>query len=456
MRELIAFTLVAAALHAAALAEPPKVVKASPDDGDLNVDPAKTTELRIEFDQPMDTAGGYSIVGGGDSFPEVPAKPKWAGDRTLVLPIRLRPDHDYNLSINSDRFTNCRSAAGEAAVPYPIAFSTASDPAAPAPDEQTLRRNRAAVGALRRAIDQDYAYRDLRGVDWDARFKDATPRLERAPTPGSFARAAAALLSAAKDLHVWLKSGDTTVGSYQRRVTPNFNPRVLPTLVPNLKQHGTTTLTGRFDDGVVYVAVGTWEKREPAALEAVFDAIKAAAEAKAPAVIVDVRPNAGGDELLARELAGCYVTGPKVYSKNTIRAGGKTSEVFERVVKPSPNRAAYRGRVVVLMGRANMSSCESFLLMMKQAPDCTLVGEPSFGSSGNPKPHDLGNGVTAYLSSWTDMAPDGTPVEGKGVQPDVPVKTAPGDFAAGDSVLAEALKVARRPKQAGPTPPPAR
>jgi carboxyl-terminal processing protease len=455
MRALVPLAL-AATLHAAAFAEPPKVVKASPDDGELNVDPAKTTELRVEFDQPMDTVGGYSIVGGGDSFPEVTGKPKWEDDRTLLLRIRLRPGHDYSLSVNSDRFTNCRSAAGEPAIPYPIAFSTAPDPAAPPPPDDTLRRNRAAIDALRRAIDQDYAYRDLRGVDWDARFRDGSPRLERAASPEAFAAAAAALLSPAKDLHVWLQAGDKTVGSYQRRVTPNFNPRVLPTLVPNLKQHGTTTLTGRFDDGVVYVAIGTWEKREPATMDAAFDAIKAAAEAKAPAVIVDVRPNAGGDEVLAREVAGCFVTEPKVYSKDTVRAAGKTSEVFDRVVKPSPGRPAYRGRVVVLMGRANMSSCESFLLMMKQAPYCTLVGEPSYGSSGNPRPHDLGNGVTVFLSSWTDLKPDGTPLEGKGVQPDVPVNTKPGDFAAGDPVLAEALEVARQPKQADATPPPAR
>jgi carboxyl-terminal processing protease len=453
MRGLIAVLLATVALHAAALAAPPKVVKASPDDGQVNVDPAKTTELRIEFDQRMDTAGGWSIVGGGDSFPEVVGKPTWAGDRTLVLRVRLRPDHDYSLSVNSDRFSNCRSAAGEPAEPYPIAFSTAPDPAAAPPPEDTLRRNRAAIEALRRAIDNDYAYRDLRGVEWDKRFRDGAPRMERAATPEAFATAAAATLAAAKDLHVWLKAGDNTVGSYQRRVTPNFNPRVLPTLVPDLKQHGTTTLTGRFDDGVVYAAIGTWEKREPAALEAVFDAIKAAAESKAPALIIDVRPNAGGDEVLAREMAGCFVTGPKVYSKDTVRAGGKTSEVFDRVVKPSPTRAAYRGRVVVLMGRANMSSCESFLLMMKQAPDCTLVGEPSYGSSGNPKPHDLGNGVTVFLSSWTDLQPDGTPIEGKGIQPDVRVETKPAELAAADPVLTEALQVARRPEGTRPAPP---
>src|SRR5581483_11317039 len=130
-------------------------------------------------------------------------------------PVRLQPDHDYRLSVNSDRFTNFRSRAGEPAVPYPIAFSTGPDPAAPPPAEETLRANRAAIAALRRAVDEDYAYRDLRGVDWDARFKEVTPRLERAATPEAFAAAAAALLAPAKDLHVWLKAGDKIVGSHQ-------------------------------------------------------------------------------------------------------------------------------------------------------------------------------------------------------------------------------------------------
>jgi len=125
--------IVMAVVCGGARADPPRVLKASPDDGELNVDPAKTAELRIEFDQPMDTVGGYSIVGGGDSFPAVLGKPRWEDARTLVVPVRLQPDHDYRLSVNSDRFTNFRSKAGEPAVPYPIAFSTGPDPAAPPP-----------------------------------------------------------------------------------------------------------------------------------------------------------------------------------------------------------------------------------------------------------------------------------------------------------------------------------
>lgn len=75
--------------------------------------------------------------------------------------------------------------------------------------------------------------------------------------------------------------------------------------------------------------------------------------------------------------------------------------------------------MVVLMEPANMSSAEAFLLMMKQAPQYTLMGERSYGSSGNPRPVPLANGVSVHLPSWVTFTPEGIMLEGKGVSPDV-------------------------------------
>ena len=156
---------------------------------------------------------------------------------------------------------------------------------------------------------------------------------------------------------------------------------------------------------------------------------------------MDVRPNGGGSEPLAQEFAGCFLDATRVYSKHVTRRGGEFSPVRERSVGPNPEGPKYRGKVAILMGPANMSSCESFLLMMKQVPGCTLVGERSYGSSGNPQPVDLGNGVLAFVPSWKDLRPDGTCLEGTGVAPDVLVKAGPTDFAAGDPVLEAAVAV---------------
>src|SRR5262249_17784975 len=111
----------------------------------------------------------------------------------------------------------------------------------------------------------------------------------------------------------------------------------------------------------------------------------------------------------------------------------------ERWLEPNTSRPRYDGRVIVLSGPAVMSSCESFLLMMKCAPDTVILGGKSQGSSGNPKPFDLGNGVIVLLPSWKDMTSDGKELEGVGVAPDVEIATLPGDFQSADPVLAAAL-----------------
>jgi C-terminal processing protease CtpA/Prc len=90
-----------------------------------------------------------------------------------------------------------------------------------------------------------------------------------------------------------------------------------------------------------------------------------------------------------------------------------------------------------------MSSCESFLLMMKQVPGCKLVGGKSYGSSGNPKPFDLGNGVTVFLPSWQDLRLDGSLLEGEGIAPDISVQTTEADLLTKDPVLDAALAYLR-------------
>src|SRR5689334_10731490 len=102
---------------ATVLADAPKVVKASPDNGQTDVGPA-TKEIRVEFDQPMNTRG-RSIVGGGDTFPKMIGNPRWINPKTILIPIKLEPEHEYWLSINSDTFKNFTNAKGESAEPYP-------------------------------------------------------------------------------------------------------------------------------------------------------------------------------------------------------------------------------------------------------------------------------------------------------------------------------------------------
>ena len=133
-------------------------------------------------------------------------------------------------------------------------------------------------------------------------------------------------------------------------------------------------------------------------------------------LILDVRFNSGGDERLAKEIAGRFVENPVVYAQHRFRdpsIPSGFSEIMTLTLNPTPSVPGFRGRTVVLMGPVNVSSCEAFLLMMKQVSQCTLMGEKSYGSSGNPQPISLSNGVT-YSTRPGWLHTRWRPIRGKG------------------------------------------
>ena len=102
---------------------PPKIVTTSPAVGATDVDPA-LTEITVTFDQDM--GRGMSWTGGGPVFPSTPEDKKahWRNKRTCILPVKLEAGHLYRVGINSTSYQNFRAAAGMAAPPAAIYFTT--------------------------------------------------------------------------------------------------------------------------------------------------------------------------------------------------------------------------------------------------------------------------------------------------------------------------------------------
>ncbi|HVX13517.1 MAG TPA: Ig-like domain-containing protein [Pirellulales bacterium] len=103
---------------------PPVVVKTVPAAGTADVDPA-TTEIQVTFSKEMQDGSWSWCVAGDDSFPETTAKPKYqAGQRTCVLPVKLKPGKTYAVWLNTEKFQNFKDAQGRPAVPYLLIFKT--------------------------------------------------------------------------------------------------------------------------------------------------------------------------------------------------------------------------------------------------------------------------------------------------------------------------------------------
>jgi len=109
------------------LARPPHVVQTIPANENQKVDPA-LNEMVVVFDQDMSTSG-FSICGGGPKFPQIIGRPRWVNRQTLSMRIRLKPNHEYELSINCSSAQNFRNTRGESVLPYPVRFKTAANSA---------------------------------------------------------------------------------------------------------------------------------------------------------------------------------------------------------------------------------------------------------------------------------------------------------------------------------------
>ena len=115
------------------------------------------------------------------------------------------------------------------------------------------------------------------------------------------------------------------------------------------------------------------------------------------------------------------------------------TEKYERKVAPrGPWR--YNRPVMLLIGQKCMSSNESFIGMMTGDPEVTTMGDHTCGSSGNPEIVNLPLEMTVSVPQWIDYLPDGTPLDERGFQPQIPFKPAPGAFEGDrDDLLTAAL-----------------
>lgn len=414
----------------------PKIVSMTPANF-AEVDAKTTTELVVVFDREM-SKNGFSICGGGPKFPKVTKQPRWQGMKTLVVEVELVPNHDYEMSLNCPAAQNFRSKNGVVLEAVPWSFSTL--PAKLPNQKQQGRRNTAAFKILMKTLEERYSYYDLRVANWPALVKQHEAAVLSAKTDRGFAGAVANMLRPTEDLHLYLQLGDRTFATGSRAIDSLFRYQLLGKYAM-VKPVADNVVAGRTKDGIGYLLIATWAGVDT---ERIAGALTELADTKA--LVVDVRANAGGDELLAREVAQWFVDGTKVYAKHRVRtkAGEKGfGPVIKRTIKGNDASRSYDGPVALLTSRYVMSSNEAFVLMMKQGRDCVVVGQPTFGSSGNPQEFDLGNGVTIRVPCWQAMQPDETLFEGAGIQPDEFVPCLVDDLRTRDPILEKALALLR-------------
>jgi hypothetical protein len=293
------------------------------------------------------------------------------------------------------------------------------------------------------AFDTTYAMFILHPeVDWDRSREQWRPKALACKSSDEFAAICAEMLKPLRDLHISLNLAGTDIPVYDRPRSANSNPPAHKKILGDLHVAGRLQWAVTADK-IGFVAIYGWDD---ASVPEQFDkALEQMRDTKG--LIVDVRWNGGGNEVLAQQVAGRFVQKEVTYAYDQFRDGLERTNLtkrFARKVEPSgPWR--YDKPVILLIGQKCMSSSESFVGMMMGATNVTTMGDHTCGSSGNPQVVELPMQMTVGVPRWIDYLPDGTPLDEHGFTPQIPF-AAPPDGMGGsrDDLLSAALERLRQ------------
>jgi hypothetical protein len=216
-------------------------------------------------------------------------------------------------------------------------------------------------------------------------------------------------------------------------------------------------------DGVAVIRLPRFFPRNPvsqtdvnALIQQMMDAVRTEFDKvkSAPAIVWDARANYGGITPVGLAITG-GMPGARATQLSwcTARIGGTdppefdTQRYAEYQITPG-GVFTYAGKVAVIIDGLDYSAADYFALAIKSATDVKLVGSATagaYGGSGQLFPLD---GSTPAVSVSLDINrcvdTTGTPLEGRAVEPHVPVEYDPADLAAGrDTVLEAAVALVR-------------
>ncbi|HNP35523.1 MAG TPA: S41 family peptidase [Woeseiaceae bacterium] len=322
------------------------------------------------------------------------------------------------------------------------------------------------------AFGENYAFFELRGVDWDGVYHEFAPRIDSTTSESDLFDVFELMLGTLGDGHVQLNSPRRKFGGgsegelrelWNSRNSENKRSADGASFRSALRQHVekeilhgeyATAGNGNFvwgwaAPGIAYLNVyAMWlsAKHEKdltlhEQLQIVDQAMArvVAQLGQASALIVDARFNLGGEDAVALQIMGYLASEAGVaFTKNTVHQAGFTEP---QAVRYTPRgQAQYGGPVIFLQGGTTASAAEIFTLAMLARPETTRVGRPTYGVLSDELEKRLPNGWTVTMSNEVYRAVDGNVYEGTGIPPDHWVK------ARDDDTLANRLQ---RDYQAG-------
>ena len=285
------------------------------------------------------------------------------------------------------------------------------------------------------AVKEQFPYFDRLPFDWDAQYREYLEKLLQVKDEGEFHHLMEKFMASLNDGHT-------------KYIPPEAYKTAKPFVPPEAPSY-------TFQDGVLTVKINDF-------LSDHAPFVRELLETKRSIVLVrlDIRDNIGGNTFYGANVAKLFISGVfhgcqkwtqirnaadaaadsqiTRYSEERIRQYIRDGLMTEEEIIEAQqvmNRtnyenytdsfgedghaALYDGPLEILISRKTMSAAEDFTAMFKTNQRGTLIGEPTYGSTGNPYIIPLCCGGRAQVVSVGYRLLDGTEFIGKGIMPDI-------------------------------------
>lgn len=226
---------------------------------------------------------------------------------------------------------------------------------------------------------------------------------------------------------------------HKKKPIPNFDLKVTHNYLKKIIIENKAGILALLKKDIIYLNIFSWNNKLKTQIIQLMDYFTNFTDKYSfnHNLIIDVRLNGGGNNYFAELFLSTIIPPNKeipvtnYYKRTDINDPNKIALLKNRTVKGNP-KANFQGNIVVLIGNECMSSNEFFCIgassIRKHIDNnpynkLILIGDTTFGSSGNPKEFSHPIGIKYRMPSWICHDFNDELFEGKGVEPTIKIKS---------------------------------
>lgn len=264
----------------------------------------------------------------------------------------------------------------------------------------------------------------IRNINWDSLYIEYRPIIRENTNDAELYQVFKSLLGHFHDDHVFLDPAGTTWPRIESgrsdtmKVQTDFLPETVDKYLTISKKYSNHIWYGMLPDNIGYIRMDLFSDEKKFLGEAFDDILKTLNSTKG--IVFDIRKLDGGDDRLAKYVAGRFASETRLYMTSRKR-NGPAHDDFESAIRWTVDKEGdtqYTKPVVLLTGRFTASAGETFTWAMNENSNVTQVGDTTLGAFSDLMGMELPNGWLHTVPVGDYRNAHGVNLEGIGIAPE--------------------------------------